>query len=81
MLKNKANIAIYKNAKTRLNKSNFQSVDYVTQTLANAAKSYEGKEIVVSFGAGSGTTELTSSTFTLCLDINKRSILHNNTFD
>ena len=67
-------IAMYTNAKHLINKSNFQSVDCITERLANAAKSYQGKEIVVSFGAGSGTTELASSTLTLCLDINKSSI-------
>ena len=67
-------IAISLNVKKLIYEQRFHSVDYIIQRLVNMARSYKGSKIVVSVGAGSGVTELSSSILTLCVDINKRSL-------
>ena len=47
---------------------------YIIDKLMKAGKGYKGKHLVVSLGAGSGITEISSNTLTLCLDIDKRAI-------
>ena len=51
-----------------------QSKQYVIDKLVKSGRGYKCNNLVVSLGAGSGITEISSNTLTLCLDIDKRAI-------
>ena len=67
-------ISISLNAKNALCDTKYDTVQSILKRVVNFNKVYSDKEIIVSVGAGSGITELSSSKLTLCLDKNKRSI-------
>ena len=66
-------IAIISSAKNLLGNMKIRSVEFIVQQLTNVAKCYNGNEMIVSIGTGSGTTELLSQRLCLCINIDKRS--------
>ena len=46
----------------------------IIQKLKRKRKEYSGDELVVSFGAGSGTTEMLLEVLCLCIDVDRRSV-------
>ena len=67
-------IGIYLNARNLIYGETLRSMKYIFHRLVDMGKTYKGKDIVISVGAGSGITELSSSILTICIDNNKRSI-------
>jgi len=50
------------------------TVGNIIQKLKQKRKVYQGDELVISFGAGSGTTEMSSEVLCLCIDSDRRSV-------
>ena len=48
---------------------NIQSANYILYKLLKTSIGYSGKNVVVSFGAGSGISEIAANILVLCLDI------------
>ena len=67
-------ITLSLSGKKLLSDPNIRSVEHIMKKLINVSKSYKGDKLVVSFGAGSGLTELSSEILCLCVDTNRRSV-------